>query len=306
AAEGAAEELMIEVREVSGIARAGSPVAYRLELLRAVPRATRFALLDEKREPVTAQFSPAAEGPIPAAWWIDFNAELKPWETRRYTVRFGEGVRAGGEGKGGHQLEETDRFYKITNAPYITWTVPRDLAGLLRSVDFPPNEHLLPDSRGLVLRDREGREHVLGAGFHTGRVIRNGRRAVALRFTGEARDEALKGVHSTVDLIFPSPVSWVEVDWTIDDPQDRVSGMDASLPMALDAPRPDSPTLVDFGAGTWVYARLAADQSAELQAPAPAEAQAPRDPAWRVLRGPAGHMTPFAVGSTARGGQPDS
>src|SRR5262249_25783956 len=139
-------------------------------------------------------------------------------------------------------------------------------------------------------------------GFHTGRVTRNGRRAVALRFTGEARDEALKGVHSTVDLVFPSPVSWVEVDWTIDDPQDHVSGMDASLRMALDAPRPDSPTLVDFGAGTWVYARLAADQAAELQA----DSRASDDPAWRVLRGPAGHMTPFAVGSAARGGQPDS
>jgi hypothetical protein len=306
AADGAAEELVIEVREVSGIARAGSPVAYRLESSRAVPKATPFALLDEKGEPVIAQFSPAAEGPMPAAWWLDFNAELKPWETRRYTVRFGEGVRPGSEGKSGHQLEETERFYKITNAPYITWTVPRDLAGLLRSVDFPPNEHLLPDSRGLVLRDREGREHILGAGFHAGRVIRNGRRAVALRFTGEAKAEALAGVRSTVDLVFPSPVSWVEVDWTIDDPQDRVSGMDASLRTALDAPRPDSPTLVDFGASTWVYARLAADQSAELQAPAPAESRAPGEPAWRVLRGPVGSMTPFAVGSPARGERPDS
>src|SRR5262249_30279186 len=139
AADRTAEELVIEVREVSGIARAGSPVAYRLELPRAVPRATPFALVDEKGEPGSAQFSPAAEGPMPAAWWLDFNAELKPWEVRRYAVRFGEGVRAGGESKGGHQLEETQRFYKITNAPYITWTVPRDLDGLLRSVDFPPN-----------------------------------------------------------------------------------------------------------------------------------------------------------------------
>src|SRR5262249_3799448 len=111
---------------------------------------------------------------------------------------------------------------------------------------------------------------------------------------------------STVDLVFPSPVSWVEVGWTIDDPQARVSGMDASLRMALDAPRPDSPTLVDFGAATWIYARLAADQSAELQASAPADARAAGDPAWRVLRGPIGHMTPFAVGSIERGAKSDS
>jgi len=86
----ATDELTIEVREVSGIARAGSPVAYHLELPRAVPRATPFALFDEKGEPVIAQFSPAADGPMSAAWWLDFNAELKPWETRRYIVRFGE------------------------------------------------------------------------------------------------------------------------------------------------------------------------------------------------------------------------
>jgi hypothetical protein len=82
--------------------------------------------------------------------------------------------------------------------------------------------------------------------------------------------------------------------------------MDASLQMALDAPRPDSPTLVDFGAGTWVYARLAADQSAELQAPVPAGTPTQSDPAWRILRGPVGSMTPFAVGSPARGERPDS
>jgi len=82
--------------------------------------------------------------------------------------------------------------------------------------------------------------------------------------------------------------------------------MDASLRMALDAPRPDSPTLVDFGAATWIYARLAADQSAELQAPAPAGSRASDDPVWRVLRGPVGGMTPFAVGPTARGEPTDS
>jgi hypothetical protein len=237
---------------------------------------------------------------MPVAWWLDFSSELTPWETRRYTVRYGTGVLAGSEGTGGHRLVESEQFFKIVNAPYITWTVPRDLAGLLRSVDFPPNEHLLPDSRGLALRDRDGREHILGTGFHAGRVVRNGRRAVALRFTGEAQEAALDGVRSTVDLVFPSPVSWVEVDWVIDDPQARVSGLDASLRLALDAPRAESPTLVDFGAGTWVYAALAAEQSAELQAAAPGDGAGQREPAWRVLRGRTGQMTPFAAAPTER------
>ena len=289
-----ADELLIDVREIAGLERVGCPAAYQLELPAAVPKATTFALQDDKGNPVIAQFSPASDGPLTNRWWLDFSAPLKPWQTRRYSVHYGAGVQAAGEGTGGNRLLETEASFQVTNAPYITWTVPKDLAGLLHSVDFPPNDHVRPDSQGLVLRDRDGREHVLGKGFHSGRATRNGRRAVALQFTGTARDEVPAGVRSTVDLTFPSPVSWVEVDWTIEDPQDRVSGLGMTLRLALDPPRGDAPTLVDFGAGTWVYAALNAGQAAELQG-GPATGRARPDRLWRVLRGPADRMIPFAV-----------
>jgi outer membrane protein assembly factor BamB len=305
ATNGKPRELIIEVREVSGTARFGSPAFQLLELPQPVPRNTPFSLHDERGEPVVAQFSPADEQATQAKWWLDFSPHLGPWESRRYTVRYGEGVKPAGEGTGGHRLTETELFYQVTNAPYITWKVPRDLAGLLTSVDFAPVEHLRPESPGLVLRDRDGREHVLGKRFHTGRVLRNGRRAVALRFTGDAKDGPLAGVRSSMDLLFPSPVSWVELDWTIDDPQDRVAGLGSILNLALDAPSAEAPTLVDLGASTWVYARLAADQAAELQAAGSSLDGQPAEPAWKVLRGQVDKMVPFAVapksGSRAEG-----
>lgn len=291
----AADELWLEVRETAGIARGGCPVAHRLKLPRPVPRDTPFSLTDDQGAPLVAQFSPAGTAPLDDLWWLDFSAVLTPWQTRRYSVKYAEGVEAASQGTGGHRLTETDTEYQIENAPYITWKVRRDLAGLLRSVHFPPVEHLRADSPGLVLRDGQGREHVLGAGFHKGHVVRSGRRAVALRFDGAAAEAALEGVRSTVDLVFPSPVSWVEVDWTIDDPQGHVAGLGTQLHLALDEPRGDTQTLVDFGTGTWTYVALGAGQAAELEAAAIASGRPRPEHGWRILRGPADRMIPFAL-----------
>jgi hypothetical protein len=299
----AAEEMTIEVREVSGLARDGYPLLHRFRLPQPVRRDTPFSLRDSRGDPVIAQFAPATEGALVDTWWLDFTGAIGPWESRRFQVSYGAGVQAGSEGVRGHRLSETEQSYKITNAPYITWTIARDLSGLVRSVDFPPNEHLRPDSPGLMLRDRAGREHILGTGFHTGRVVRTGRQAVALQFTGTARDPGLSGVRSTVDLVFPTPVSWVEVDWRIDDPEDRVAGLGAALRLNLDPPRPGVPTLADFGAGTWVYTRLSADQTAELQAGGPARGPQGMGVSWRVLRGSSGRLTPIAVAPVREAGR---
>ncbi|MBM4003532.1 MAG: hypothetical protein FJ295_09635 [Planctomycetes bacterium] len=297
----ASESLTIEVREISGLRRAASPVAFKLRLPRAIAHGTAFALKDAQGSLVPAQFSPATEsaGPTPNSseeWWLDFNAELEPWQVRRYSVHYGPDVAAAPPPTAGHLLTESDAAFEVSNAPYIFWKVPRDLAGLLRSVHFPPVEHLKPDSPGLVLRDRDGQQHVLGQGFHTGRVTRNGRRAVALRFEGTAPAGKLEGVRSTVDLLFPSPVSWVEVDWTVDDPHARVAALGSVLQLALDSPRVNEPTLVDFGATSWIYAALGAEQSVEFTGGTPA-AEAHRVAApWTVVRYAAGKSTTLASG----------
>src|SRR5438105_1333729 len=165
----AAEQLGLEVRETGGLARGGYPAHALLKLPRSVPPTTKFRLLHNGK-PVVAQFRPDREGAT-AQWWLDFQTEMAPHEKRKYTVEFGSDVAAGPERKNGHKLTEADGEFRIVNAPYITWALPRDLKGFVRSVDFPPLEFLRPDSPGLLLRDRQGRQHRFAGTAH---VLRQG------------------------------------------------------------------------------------------------------------------------------------
>src|SRR5262245_14224443 len=129
----AAERLELEVRETGGLARGGYPAHGFLKLPRPVPATTKFRLFHDGK-PVIAQFRPDREGAT-AQWWLDFQTAMAPHEKRKYTVEFGDDVTAGPELKKGHQLTEAREEFRIANAPYITWAVPRDLKGFLRSVD---------------------------------------------------------------------------------------------------------------------------------------------------------------------------
>src|SRR3954447_20743675 len=110
----AAERLQLEVRETAGLARRGYPTSVRLSLPRAVPAATPFRP-PRDAQPVGAQFRPEpAEGPS-AEWWLDFQADVPPYQARTYTVEYGAGVPPRPERKGGHRLTETGDAYVITN-----------------------------------------------------------------------------------------------------------------------------------------------------------------------------------------------
>ncbi|MBI3866606.1 MAG: hypothetical protein HY290_32390 [Planctomycetia bacterium] len=265
----AGERLELEAREVGGIRR-HEPVSALITLPQAVGRNTPFRLVLDG-DPVAAQFRPAGDGEQTAQWWIDFSTILGPFDRHTYVVEYGRDVPIIPESARGHVLRTVGETFVVENAPYITWTIPRDLAGLLRSVDFPPNEHLRPDSPGLVLRDRAGKRYPLGGAGVESRVVRSGTRAVALRFIGGIEAGPLAGVRWTTDLIFPSPVSWVEVVCTLDDREGKVAAQGIELNMALDRPAPNAPTLVDIGAWTQVYAALSQDEIVEIRAaPGPA------------------------------------
>jgi hypothetical protein len=62
-------------------------------------------------------------------------------------------------------------------------------------------------------------------------------------------------------MYFPRSKSWVEITWSIADPENFVSGMSAEVNLAAEGPR----TLVDFGAGSGVYAALRPGQQASLR-----------------------------------------
>lgn len=280
--------LAFEVTETAGIHRDGSPVHVRLKLPRAVATSTSFRLLYDDR-PVVAQFRPNSNESEASEWWLDFIAPSAPKETRTYAVEYGPDVEPGPVRTSGHKLTKQDGSFVVSNAPYIDWTVPRDFRGFLRSVDFTPSEHLRPDSRGLTIRDRDGTTHQLGGGGTTASVVRHGRMAVALRFEQTETSDALKGVHWTADLIFPGPVSWVDLRLEIDDPQDRVAEVGMQLNLNLNEPTGGTRTLVELGASRTIYRSLYGKLQVELRAGS--DSSSP----WTVLRGTAGALQPFVV-----------
>ena len=215
--------LRIEVTEPTGVQRDGSPIHTLLTLPHPVSKSTHFRLL-YGGEPVVAQFRPKTNADESSQWWLDFVARSEPYETRDYVVEYGVDLQPGPERTRGHKLIEHAESFIVSNAPYIDWTVSKDLRGFLRSVEFTPHEHLRPDSIGLTIRDRKGEIHSLGGDGTTSRVLRQGKMAVALRFEKAETHEALRGVRWTVDLIFPGPVSWVELNLKLEDPEHRNLG----------------------------------------------------------------------------------
>lgn len=287
------DELRFTIREPYGVLRHGYPQSVPFTLPQAVAADTPFRLLRDGR-PVRAQFRPHATDGKSNRWWVDFPAVLAPHETAEFVIEYGTGIEPGPTRDKGHVLSQTDDAYVIANAPYISWTIPRDLSGLVKSVQYPPTEHLRDGASGLMLRDIDGKTHMLGGAGTTSRVIRQGPMAVALQFEKRETDPALAGVSWTVDLVFPARVSWIDVSLKLDDPQQRVAAAGWELRLNLDPPTGKTPTLVEFGASRTVYGALVNGRQMELIA-------APKQP-WRVLRGAAGDLQPMVTapaGSTA-------
>ena len=284
------QPIAVEVRETAGIRRFQYPVAAEVLLPEAISPDSQFRLTREG-QPALLQARPAESGDTALRWRLDFPVDLLPYETLIYRLEYGGDVPAGPQRKLGLSLTRSDDGFRIANEPHIAWNVPADLSRLLSSVRGGEMEYLSPDSSGLMILDRDGKEHRLGGANGPAPAVsvsREGPLAVGLRFAFSDIDPALAEVRSTVDLVFPVFKSWVEVDWRIEDPQDRLSGAKAMLHLNLDAPTRPSPTLVDFGAGTLVYLSLSPGRHAQLIG-----GSSP----WQVLRGTTDRMEPFVTGA---------
>lgn len=286
----AAERLELEVRETGGLARRGFPVHTQVKLPRAVPVSAKFRLISDGK-PVVAQFRPHSEESS-LNWWLDFQADMSPNEIKRFQVEFGDDVPEVSELSRGHELTKTQNAFSITHAPYISWRLPTDLKGFLSSVAFESFEFIRADSPGLLLRDRQSQEFAVTG---TGKIIRQGHMTVALRYEKAQTEASLQEVGSTLDLTLPGPVSWVEVDWTIDDPLDKIAASGLQLNLNLD--RSDAaPTLIDFGTTGFVYLSLHRGQEAELIARSSAmNAEAGDRPLWEIVRRDTGREWQFAA-----------
>lgn len=296
----ATEQIEIEVSETAGIRRFNHPTTMTFNLTESVSEETSFRLLDNG-QPIEAQFRSEGSHRERLRWWLDFPTSLLPYETKRFTIEYGLDVPAGPERKSGHKLTQTDDAYQITNAPWITWTIRRNLQGLIHSVNYNRAEQLRPSSNGLMMIDRDGKPHPLYGenGSETvGRVLRDGPQAVGLQFETTSTKPGLRGVYSIVDLHFPVSRSWIEIDWRVVDPKGKADTLALELDLALDEPTSQSPTLVDFGAATLVYSVLRPGQQAALEGPSLVQDQDPSTSSkhmWSVSRGPANNLQPFVV-----------
>jgi hypothetical protein len=275
--EPAPRRLELVVRETAGIRRFGYPVTVVLPA-GAARAGDRYRLL-EKGKPVAAQFRRVAgKGGGAAAVHLDFNVSHGPLEKRTYQVEYVPGVEPGPEPKGGLTVQVGDDTVTVAHGRELDFVLPRQLPGLLRQVRAGRTEYLRDGSPGLLLGDRAGKERRAGVG--AARVTRSGPLAAAVRFEGS---EELGGgkVASAVEMEFPRSKSWVRVSWTVADPQGGVAALGAELNLAVQGPR----TLVDFGAGSYVYAALRPGESAVLRG----------GPPWATLVGRAGALRPYVV-----------
>jgi len=269
-----AQVAQFRVHETAGLRRFSYPVRGSF----ATSHAPDGLRLLEEGKPVAAQFTAREPGRVE----VDFAASLGPHESRRYRVDAGAPAAAAE----GMRVEETDSSYRVRHPNGLEFEVPRNLLGMLKAARTPRTSYLLPDSQGLVAVYRDDIEFRAGGIGHWGtptrsRVVKAGPLACALRFEGMQGLRGDRSVASVVEMEFPRSKSWVEIVWTVEDPQGFVSGLIADLNLNIQGP----PTLVDFGATSMAYVALRKDQAASFVAA--------REGEWRIDVG----GQPYASGS---------
>jgi hypothetical protein len=264
--------LELTVRETAGLRRFGYLVHARLKLERDVTDKDRFRLLFAGA-PVPAQFRPLTALGDRKLVALDFNVNQGPLEKKTYTVEYGPKVEAGPEPKGGLQLVEGKDAVTIKSGS-LSYVVSRKPRGLLQSVTDGKRAYLRKDGQGPDFVTQGHGMYGLGTTERL-TVTRQGPLAVGLRFDGRCpieKDPKKREFRWAIEMTFPRSKSWVEVDWTLDDPAGVVTEMHAGLSLLLEG----TPTLADLGAGSMVYTTLRRGETAFLVAPHTGK------PAWKV------------------------
>jgi hypothetical protein len=246
-----AQELRFRVRETAGLRRFSFPVRAS-----APGQAIRLpAQLLENGKPVPAQFTPLPGGRTD----IDFNVSLGPGETREFLVQPGPGATATDKGV---SVNLVDRKFAVRHG--VEFDIPENLSDFITEVRGSKLSYLRPGSKGLLLNYRDDAEFRPAAPTKA-QITKKGPLVAGLRF---------EGTQTVVEMDFPRSKSWVEVRWTVQDPERRIAGMMADVNLLLEGP----PALVDFGANSTVYVALKPGQDIALEAAAPSAGP----PSWFV------------------------
>lgn len=273
----------ITVRETAGIRRFGYPVTAVCPLTSAEQSSGHFRLL-QAGKPVSAQFTPFPERNVVE---VDFAVSLAPGEQRTYHLEWRPG-NAESASKDGMTVETQADALHIRNGHELEFIVPRYLLGFLRQVKVPAFGYLGSGTGGLWIQYKDA------IGFRAGgkgpegeptrvQVVKAGPWVAKLRFESTEPLRGGRKVASVVEMEFPRTKSWVQVDWTVADPNGFIAGLGAEVPLHLN----EAPVLVDFGAGSLVYTPLMRGQSALLRG---------SSQSWAVDTGPWNERTPYVVG----------
>lgn len=251
---------VVSVTESAGIRRGNYPITALIHS--STPLSAENVVVSGDSSPTNIQVDKAPSEFGESMYTVEFADTFKPNETRRYEIRYGNGISRDLQPIRGHVLTETDDAYVITNKPYLTWQIPKDLDGLVSSMNFPPSEHIRTGGRGIYVTNTEDENVRISGNGITSEIIRRGPLAVHLRFK-KTLSESAKAI---VDLHFPVSRSWVEVQVRLIDPENENKSIANELLLNLDPPSNKAPTIADFGGGTTGYVTLSADQHARLSA----------------------------------------
>ena len=287
----AAAPFAFRLAETAGIRRYGYPVSFRLPIDDPVED---LRLTREGRE-VPAQIRRVA-GPGGPVTILDFNASPGPFEVEDYAIVPADGQPARPPSDRGMRAATGKGTIEVSNPPYITYSLGEDMGGFLRSVRIPGVEFLKPDSAGFFVGSRAGRTYLgpqrtEAADAPRARVTRQGPLAVGLGFERSVAFDGGPALAWKMAMTFPSSKSWVEVDWTIADPEDRIASMGLDLNLQLEG----SPVLIDCGAPSTVYTILEPRERLAFEAGGALKAQG-RDLSWRIARGRAEPLPVEAAG----------
>lgn len=303
-----AGELRLDVSETLGLRRYGYPLHTVAELSDPVSVETRFALFDGDQQ-LSLQSAPEDPSATSTSrWHLDFALSLAPWETRTLVLRYGPEVAAAQPPDRALQFEVRDEALHVAYGPSFNVTVPRDLLGLLSSVQIAGKELLVPSESGLFIHYKDDIHFRCGGFGPRGEptrmtILRQGPLAASVRFDSR---EALRGkreVDSHAVLEFPLGKSWVVIDWTVDDDQGYVAGLGLALKLKLpEGPAPNE-LIADFAVPSPLYATLvpASDERLLFRGGLPPEGArgAGMTPLWELLRLRGSESTVLARSSPA-------
>jgi hypothetical protein len=228
---------------------------------------------------------------------LDFNTSPGPLESETYTVRCGPEIEPGPEPKAGSGLrvESIEGSRLVSNGSSLTFKIADPLGTFLQSVMNAKLE-FIGRPLGFEFVNRMGVSRPLGRSEtdlgrdtpYQGVVTRQGPMAIGLRFEGTTTVDKVP-VSSVVEMTFPNSKSWVEVVWTVDDPNDDVSRVEARTGLKLDR----RPVVVDLGASNTVYGQLQEKESLRLRAGTAPGLPAP-GASWEVTKAVNQRDSPFA------------